>query len=333
MSASNAPAISVVIPAWNAGRWIRATLVSVASQREVSVEVILIDDGSDDDTVAIAESVTDVPVTVIRQKRMGPSRARTAGTAAARGAFIQYLDADDELTMGTLRRRLAALTSSEADVAYCDWVRWEPDAAGLFRETEVVADELSARPDVDLFTRRWWPPGALLYRRTVVDRIGPWREDLPIIQDARFALDAAVVGARFVHVPGVGLRYRQMPDSLSRRDPHAFVLDRLRNAQTAEEEWRAAGTLDDARRRALVEVYGALARSLFAYDRQRFHEVYTRLRELDPAFRPSGPPSLRRLSAVIGYPAAEYVAAAWRTAKRAVHGGADGKVTDTASSS
>jgi glycosyltransferase involved in cell wall biosynthesis len=333
MRASNAPAISVIIPAWNAGRWIRATLASVASQREVPVEVILVDDGSDDDTVAIAESSRDVRVTILRQARLGPSRARTAGTAAAHGAFIQYLDADDELTPDTLGRRFAALESSGADVAYCDWVRWEPDAAGQFRETEVVIDELGARPDVDLFTRSWWPPGALLYRRTIVDRIGPWREDLPIIQDARFALDAAVAGARFVHVPGVGLRYRQMPDSLSRRDPRAFVLDRLRNARTAEEEWRSAGTLDAARQRALVDVYGALARNLFECDRRRFHEVYAHLRELDPDFRPSGPPSLRRLSALIGYPAAEHVAAAWRAAKRVVRAGADGKMTRTAASS
>jgi GT2 family glycosyltransferase len=324
----------VVIPAWNAGRWIRATLASVASQEDVPVEVVLVDDGSDDDTVAIAESTADVPMTIIRQARLGPSRARTAGTAAARGAFIQYLDADDELTPGTLGRRLAALEAGDADVAYCDWVRWEPDAGGKFRETEIVAQELGERPDVDLFTRRWWPPGALLYRRTIVERIGPWREDLPIIQDARFALDAAVAGARFVHVPGVGLRYRQMPNSLSRRDPLAFVLDRLRNAQTAEDEWRAAGTLDDARRSALVEVYGAIARSLFTADRARFHEVYAHLLEIDPGFRPSGPPSLRRLSALIGYPAAEHVARAWRAAKRLVHGGeAGGRTTDSAASS
>jgi glycosyltransferase involved in cell wall biosynthesis len=330
---SSVPAISVIIPAWNAGRWIRDTLASVAGQRDVTVEVVLVDDGSDDDTVAIAESIAGVAMTVIRQSRLGPSRARTAGTAAARGAFIQYLDADDELTPGTIGRRLAAIDASGADVAYCDWVRWEPDADGVFRETEVVADELGERPDVDLFTRCWWPPGALLYRRKIVDRVGPWREDLPIIQDARFALDAAVAGARFVHVHGVGLRYRQTPDSLSHRDPLAFVLDRLRNARRAEEEGRAAGTLAQARRRALVDVYGSLARSLFVGDRARFHEVYAHLLELDPAFRPSGPPALRRLSALMGYPAAEHVAAAWRAAKRLVRRGEAGrKVTGSAAS-
>jgi glycosyltransferase involved in cell wall biosynthesis len=318
--ASGVPVISVVIPAWNAARWIGAAVVSVAGQRDVTVEIVLVDDGSEDDTVALARSVAGVPITVIHQDHLGPSRARTAGTAAAQGAFVQYLDADDELAEGTLARRLAALEAGGADVAYCDWVRWEPDAAGVFRETEVVAERLGDRPDVDLFTRRWWPPGALLYRRAIVDRLGPWREDLPIVQDARFALDAAVAGARFVHVPGVGLRYRQMPGSLSRRDPQAFLLDRLRNARTAEAEWRAAGTLDDARRRALVEVYGGLARGLFTSDRARFHEVYAHLLTLDPAFRPSRPASLRRLSAVIGYPAAEHVAAAWRRAKRLVHG-------------
>jgi hypothetical protein len=68
-------------------------------------------------------------------------------------------------------------------------------------------------------------------------------------------------------------------------------------------------------------------------DRARFHEVYAHLLELDPAFRPSGPPALRRLSALMGYPAAEHVAAAWRAAKRLVRRGEAGrKVTGSAAS-
>src|SRR5206468_3043323 len=149
-----------------------------------------------------------------------------------------------------------------------DWIRYERGVDCAFHDGEPVTRQLGARPDVELFTDAWWPPGALLYRRSVVERIGPWREDLPVIQDARFLLDAALVGARFVHASGVGLRYRVLQaTSLSRRDPRAFVDDCYRNARDVHARWAGEGSLDAERRRALLRVYGHAARVYFRLDR------------------------------------------------------------------
>jgi hypothetical protein len=165
----------------------------------------------------------------------------------------------------------------------------------------------------------WWPPGALLYRRSFVDRILPWRVDLPIIQDARFQLDAALAGGRFVHVTGVGLKYRvHGGTSLSQRDPRAFTLDCFRNAAELDDRWRREGGLDDERRRALLAVYEHVARSFFSWDRSSFGAAVARLKSLEPRFRPAGPPSLRALSGLVGYPAAEQIALWWRQVKGAV---------------
>jgi len=315
----SAPTVSVVIPCYNARAWIAETVASAVAQDGVPLEIVLVDDGSDDDSVEAARSAAGgLPLTILTQDRQGASRARNVGTRAARGRFIQYLDADDVLLPGTVRARVAALEATGADVAYCDWTRWEQRADGSFTEGAVASRRLGERPDLDLCRGAWWPPGALLYRRAVVDAIGSWREDLPVIQDARFLLDAALAGARFVHVPGVGLKYRVHPASLSRRHRRAFLDDCYQNANDLLDRWTAEGVLDDDRRQCAIDMYAHLARGFFSIDRARFRDVLRRLYALDPHFLPQGPPALRLLSRMLGYPRAEALAAAWRAARRAV---------------
>jgi glycosyltransferase involved in cell wall biosynthesis len=311
--------ISVVIPCRNAERWLGETLASVFVQ-DVALDVIVVDDGSTDGSVAVAERAPG-PVRIIRQDARGASEARNAGTAAAVGRYLQYLDADDVLEPGTLQARLAALDAAGADVALAAWARWERQPSGEFRIGDVVHRRLSERPDVDLIAGAWWPPGAILYRRSIVDRIGGWRVDLPIIQDARFLIDAALCGAEFIYVDDLGLRYRvHGSDSLSRRDPRAFLDDCYRSAAELHDRWRRDGTLDEPRRRGLVRALGHVARGFFDVDRARFDEVLARLDALDARYRPDGPPSLRWLSGVVGYRSAEHVAWWWRQVKRTAVG-------------
>ena len=112
-------------------------------------------------------------------------------------------------------------------------------------------------------TSFWAPPAALLFRRSVVEQIGGFRDDLSIIDDARFLFDAAHCGARFVHAPHLGAYYRVRPGSLSRRDPAKFWLDVLHNGEQIEALWRARGKLDAAQLRAIGNIFDGTARSLF----------------------------------------------------------------------
>jgi hypothetical protein len=307
------PRVSVIIPCHNAARWIADTVASAAGQSGVVLEILVVDDGSSDGSAEIAEKVGGPLVRVRRQANGGASRARNAGTAAARGEFLQYLDADDVLTDGTIAARVGRLDATGADVAYCDWVRWESDGDGRFVEREVVTRTLGDRPDLDLLCDAWWPPAALMYRRAAVARIGAWREDLPIIQDARFLQDAAFTGATFAHVAAVGAKYRvHGSESLSRRDPRAFLDDCFHNASTIEAMWTTAGELTAERRRMLARVFAHVARAAFSLDRRRFDAAVRRVVALEPDFTPDADRPLRALSRVVGYPRAEYVAGWWR---------------------
>lgn len=261
--------ISVVIPCHNARSWLGETLASVLSQRGVTVEIIVIDDGSTDASpeVAAAAELAGHAIQIIRQPRSGVGRARNTGTRAARGSHIQYLDADDLLEPNTLAARIAVLEHSGADIAYCDWRVWERQRDGSFGPGALSCRILSERPDVDLLTNIWWPPGAVLYRREIVERIGLWNEDLPINQDVRFLVRAASIGATFVRVGQPGLRYRvHGEDSLSRHDSRAFLDDCYRNATQLQHEWEKNGILDAPRRGGLLRIYRYLSRAFLSAD-------------------------------------------------------------------
>jgi glycosyltransferase involved in cell wall biosynthesis len=88
------PRVSVVIPAYNSGKLLGQTLESVLNQSFRDLEVILVDDGSTDDTTRVADAFGP-PVRVVRQRNQGPSAARNHGVEVARGPFIAFLDADD----------------------------------------------------------------------------------------------------------------------------------------------------------------------------------------------------------------------------------------------
>ena len=277
--------VSVIIPCFNAGKTLREAIESVLKQSYPHWEVIVIDDGSTDNSAAIIHSLGDQIRAEIGPNR-GASAARNRGTQMARGEYLQYLDADDLLAPDALERRVDALQTSGADVAYSDWQRIMAAPVGAYHKGEEVRrtmESIHPDPEIACATSFWAPPVALLYRRRIVDAIGGWNETLPVIQDARFLFDAARLGARFGRVPGIGGFYRvHGDDSLSRRDNRAFVLDVYRNACQIQALWAENGGLTAPRRQALGGIYDYVARSLFQWGLPEFDDAIARLRAVQP---------------------------------------------------
>lgn len=306
------PLVSIVIPYFNAGRWLPATLHSTIEQEVKGLEIILIDDGSPDD--GAARAVMNYPtIRLVRTENQGPSRARNVGTALARGTYLQYLDADDLLAPRKIASQLAALEESGADVAYGAWQRLRAQSDGSFAAESCVDRRLSDSPELDLFTDFWCPPAAYLFRRDLVDRVGGWNECLPIIQDARFALDCALHGGRFIHCPGLMASYRvHIAGSVSSRDTVGFVRDCFHNAREVEQWWMTYGGISDERREALIKVYGYVARASFVKDRATFDAAYVALQRLQPNYVPRHPRHLALTSRLVGYRRAEFLALGYR---------------------
>jgi glycosyltransferase involved in cell wall biosynthesis len=275
------PLVSILIPCHNAAPYLGATLDSALAQSYPETEIIVVDDGSSDDSLSIARGY-EPRVRVLAGPQRGASAARNAATDESQGEFLQYLDADDLLLPDAIANRVQFLVRTGGDVACADWLRLHLRTDGTWAPGAVeTADfrSIADATDLAVFNGFWAPPAALLYRRTIVERIGGWNPTLPVIQDARFLFDAAFLGGKFVHVPGVSAHYRQhSADSLSSRSRTRFWSDVLKNNREIEKLLIGAGRLDRARRDAVGRAYALGSRVTFRIDRDLYHANIGELR-------------------------------------------------------
>lgn len=156
------PGISLILPAFNASRYLREAVDSALNQTIPPRQLIVVDDGSTDDTLEIARGYGE-PVTVITQPNAGTSAARNRGLAEANQPLISFLDADDRFMPDKLERQLQAL-SDHPDAMLCICrVRnfWSPDLPDTARGTTDLSPQF--RPG-QVFT---W-----MMRREVLDQVG-----------------------------------------------------------------------------------------------------------------------------------------------------------------
>jgi glycosyltransferase involved in cell wall biosynthesis len=193
--------ISVVVPAFNAAGYLAAALQSVADQSVRPYETIVVDDGSTDETQAVARSFG---VTVIARANAGVSAARNTGTQAASGDYIAYLDADDVWAPEKLAVQSAALASyGRPAFAFTDYRMFdergprrrssELSAHWAFRK---IAGKISGRTaivieagaDEPVLYDSYIPPSAVLVRRADVLAAGGFDETLHAAEDYDFLL-------------------------------------------------------------------------------------------------------------------------------------------------
>ena len=171
--------VSVVIPCYNASRYIVAAIQSVASQTYAPFEILVVDDGSDDDSMArIETSGTDV--VLLRTRRAGPAGARLEAIRHAKGDWIAYLDADDVWYPTHLKAALDALAGT-TDVAYMGHLAcaYNDATTSFLPSTGPLLDsKTSGMPHqrfLELFARRWYfsPNSVVQLRERVLEVGGP----------------------------------------------------------------------------------------------------------------------------------------------------------------
>ena len=121
----SAPLVSVLVTAYNAEPWLAETLTSVADQTYDNLEVVVVDDGSTDGTLAVAGRFEGPRVRVVSQENAGACAARNRALSEARGDLVQYLDADDLLAPDKIARQVARLADEpEGTIASGSWTRF-----------------------------------------------------------------------------------------------------------------------------------------------------------------------------------------------------------------
>jgi glycosyltransferase involved in cell wall biosynthesis len=239
-----APLVSILIPCHNAERWLPAALESAFSQTWPRIEVILVDDGSTDRSLDLARSFEPRGLRVLSQPNSGASAARNRGLRSASGDLVQFLDADDVLAPEKIERQVARLAESPAgSVASSEWGRFRLDPAECVFAAQPVWRDLGGIEFMLLHYNLGWmmPPIAWLAPRSLLDRAGPWREDLSLNDDGEYFCRVLVRSSGIVFCPGSRACYRSgLQGSLSGRKDDAALASLARSVEGATRTLLAA---------------------------------------------------------------------------------------------
>lgn len=220
----SAPRLSVIIPCYRQAHFVARAVESVLSQEGVTVEAIVVDDGSPDDVpAALAPFAADVRVRLLRQENRGLSAARNAGLAAAVGDVVSFLDADDWFAPTRSRRLLQALDDDAAlGMAYSEIVTVDEAGAPLAASYRIAESgrDLSGCLTASLLLGGYFPPHTVLVRTALVRAVGGFDESLGGFADYDLWLRLSIAGARAVFDPEPLAFYRMHEGSMSRDGRH-----------------------------------------------------------------------------------------------------------------
>ncbi len=178
------PLISVIMPAYNAADYISEAIESVLIQNYQNLELLIVNDGSSDDTEAIVKRFEDSRIRYFVQPHAGPSAARNLAIRNSRGQFVINLDHDDMISLDHAAKLLAAYDEHpEADMIYCDTLLANEDGTPI--RVHQRGDYQNPNHLIrDLF-QAGFPiiPFRTLIRRRVFDRIGYYDESLKVGED------------------------------------------------------------------------------------------------------------------------------------------------------
>lgn len=188
------PCVSVIIPTFNAARYIRYAVDSVLSQSFPSYEVIVIDDGSTDNTRDVLMSYGD-RIHYVFQNNKGVSAARNSGLDLARGRFVAFLDADDYFLPDKLHEQVAAFKAIPSlDIVHSGW-RIVNEAGATIKE-EAPWHHI---PELNLEAWLLWKPvfpGAMMFRKGCLEKVGGFDTRLHQAEDVDLVFRLALIGSK-----------------------------------------------------------------------------------------------------------------------------------------
>lgn len=250
--AINSHLVSVIIPSYNSEKFIAETLDSVIAQSWENLEIIVVDDGSNDATVQVIRQYQDLGVICLTQENRGACAARNYGYRMSKGDFIQFLDADDIISPDKIEKQLNQLLATvnyETKMIHCRWGRFYND---------------------DLDNVKWWGPHELIRRslkpadwlianhmsnthcwlipRSLIQQAGLWDETLYRNQDGEFFSRLIVHADEVLYCDEVKVYYRSgISTSISRNRSRAAAESTLKSIELIESHLFSLEESDRAR--------------------------------------------------------------------------------------
>lgn len=213
--------VSIIIPLHNSEAFIKETIQSCLNQSYQNIEVIVVENGSTDNSFGIVQSLNDKRLQLFKIETPNAAAARNYGLNKAAGDYIMFLDADDILASNKIELQLNALTQKpDGFVASCAWVKFDHDIKYSRLEIQPV---WTIENPVDWCVQSWTGggmmiPGCWLIPRTVIDEAGHWDENLSLHDDGEFMCRVLLASKGNCFVEHTKVYYRQVSNSLSKQN-------------------------------------------------------------------------------------------------------------------
>lgn len=303
--------VSILIPCFNAERWIGAAIESALAQSWRDIEVIVVDDGSSDGSLGVIKAFGD-RIRWESGANRGGNVARNRLLALATGEWLQYLDADDYLLPDKIRRQ-------------CDWLNTHATGVDVLFSPVILEHgsgaEATQEPlpipephDPWVLLARWYLPqtGGPLWRKQAIVDVGGWKPDQPCSQEHELYSRLLMADKRFVYCPESGAIYRQWSSqTVCQRDRPELRRRVLEILQREETFLDSRSELTPARRSAINIARFEAARIAWLSDRAEAGAIMETVRRSDPAFVPDGvaaPWRYRLAYRLFGFDKAETIA-------------------------
>jgi glycosyltransferase involved in cell wall biosynthesis len=212
------PLVSIIIPAYNAEKYIEETIRSALAQTWPHTEIIIVDDGSTDSTLPIAKGFEDANVKICSQVNKGAAAARNYGLSQAKGYYIQFLDADDLLSPDKIESQVNCLNATIRQLSICKHLHFydgenypvdTQEKAWFHSDTDNPVDfltKLYAGNEVMPGYGGMIPLHAWLTPRLLIDEAGVWNEKLTLDDDGEFFC-RVVLASEGIKFSSTGLCY------------------------------------------------------------------------------------------------------------------------------
>lgn len=217
------PLISIIIPVYNCEKYLSDAIECAISQTYNPIEVIIVDDGSTDNSAEIAKSFKE-NIEYIHQQNSGPASARNSGINMARGEFIAFLDADDLWPLNKLELQHSKFVENKNLSIVMGKIKYE-ELPGADRKNKINLDPDNTFKYVNL--------GAGLFKKSVFERVGYFDNDFIYWEDLDWFLRAYEKNESIELMDNVTMIYRIHSDNMSNcenKEIEYFLMKALRNS-------------------------------------------------------------------------------------------------------
>lgn len=257
MSTSCRPKVSVIVPVYNAQKYLPESIRSILAQTYTDYELIIVDDGSTDQSVSVIKNFQKKhpdKITLIQKENGGPASARNVGIKAAAGEYIAFNDADDLWLRSKLQRQLAffEVQSPEVGIVYTERLNF--DHEGLYLVSKHRQKFAKGSIYRELLKSNFIPNNSVMVRRKCFDVVGLFDESLGIIEDYDMWLRIALK-YQISFLPEVLSLYRLHPEGRSKN----YEITLKRNIRVIRKQYAMLG---DATVKITKEIRSALSQRL-----------------------------------------------------------------------